>query len=332
MRALCCLAVLATLGACAESPPPPSQPPPAPPAASTVVTAEPPPTVMAGAAFPSTAPPPASAAPAPPPPQDAFATVHGLKMHYVRQGKGPTVVLLHGGSCTIDLCWGAALPVFAQQFDVIAPEQLGHGKTGDDPKHAMSYHTMAEDTVDLLGQLGVTSASFVGVSDGAILALDIAMHHPAVVNKLVANAANYSTSGLDPKLVAALKTMKAEDFPPPIRDAYAKVSPDGAAHWPVFFDRLRKLWLSEPKWTTKDLATIKSPSLILAGDHDLVRTQHTVEMAAAIPGAELAILPHAGHEVSVEDPARWNAAVLAFLNEAPPKAEDKGPPLPESKQ
>ena len=190
------------------------------------------------------------ATPSTPTPQDTFATVHGLKMHYLRLGSGPTLVLLHPGLGTAEYAWSAAMPFFAPSFDVIAPEQMGHGKTNDDPKRPMLVHSMAEDTVELLRQLGVTSAVFVGWSDGGNLALDIAMHHPQLARRIVTSGANFSPAGADPKALAMLKSLKVGDFPPDMRDWYAKNSPDGPDHLASLLDRDRKMWLTDPTWTT----------------------------------------------------------------------------------
>jgi pimeloyl-ACP methyl ester carboxylesterase len=264
--------------------------------------------------------PSASAAPSPPPLApivDAVADVHGLKMHYRRQGSGPTLVLLHGGSASAELCWGAAFATFAPKFDVIAPDQMGHGRTPDDPKRAFDYHAMAEDTVLFLAQLGVTSAYFVGWSDGGNLALDIAIHHPTLAKKIVTSGADAKADAQDPHVLAWLRKATGDNWPKSIRDDYARISPDGADHFPVLIERLKKMWLSQPNFSTKELASIKSSALIVAGDHDIVPADHSAMIARTIPGAELAILPHAHHDVVLTDAARWNAVVMAFLEETP---------------
>ena len=121
-----------------------------------------------------------------------------------------------------------------------------------------------------------------------------------------------------PEALAMLKGMNAEEWPPEVRAGYAKQSPDGAGHWPIVFDRIRTMWLTEPSYATKELAAITAPTLVVAGDHDLVKTAHTVELATSIPNAQLAILPGASHEVVIEDPARWSDVVLAFLTAPAP--------------
>jgi pimeloyl-ACP methyl ester carboxylesterase len=240
-------------------------------------------------------------------------------MHYRRAGHGPALVLLHGGSVSAELCWGQAFAAFSPSFDVIAPDQMGHGRTADIPDRPFDYHAMAEDTVELLSQLGVQSAVFVGWSDGGNLALDIAIHHPALATKIATSGANYTSDGLPARVREWLRGAKASDWDKEVLDEYARESPDGAAHWPALFERLRKMWLSQPTMTVKELGSIKARALVIAGDHDVIRPEHTLALQQAIPGAELAILPHAGHDVVVTDAPRWNAVVLAFLTEPPPQ-------------
>ena len=313
------LLVLVCVAACAtETPPPPLNPLACPSVATTPsapATTAPEPVAVAVAPAP---------APVPPPPQDAYATVHGLKMHYMRQGSGPALVLLQGGTTSAAFCWTKVIPFFSSSFDVIAPDQMGHGQTADDPKRAFDYHAMAEDTVELLSQLGVTSASFIGWSDGGDLALDIALHHPTLAKKIVTSGANTAPDGMLADVLKVIRDPHLADLPlmGPIRDEYAKLSPDGAAHWPLFIDRLRKMWVSQPKLLPRDLAAIKAPALIMAGDHDFIRMEHTVAIAHGIPGARLAIVPNEGHSVMV-DRAPWDALVLAFLKEEPQSASAK---------
>jgi len=246
-----------------------------------------------------------------------YAAVHGLKMYYEVHGNGPPLVLLHGGTGSIEN-FRKNIPDLSKGHRVFAVEQMGHGRTADDPKRAFHYHDMAEDTVELLKQLKIESAIFVGWSDGGVVGLDLAMHHPALVKKLVISGANASPSGtatLDAHAVKWLREVKPEEWP--FRDAYVRLSPDGAAHFPAFLGRLKTMWLSEPSWTREQLATIKSPTLVVAGDHDMVLLRHTVDIFEAIPGAELWIAPNSGHDVPKARATQFNETMAAFFKEAP---------------
>ena len=107
-------------------------------------------------------------------------------MYYEVHGDGPPLLLLHGGAGSISSTW---IPSFAAQFRVIAIEQMGHGRTADVADRPFHYHDMAEDTVELMRQLGIESASILGYSDGGIIGLDMAIHHPERVTKLAVTGA-----------------------------------------------------------------------------------------------------------------------------------------------
>jgi pimeloyl-ACP methyl ester carboxylesterase len=220
--------------------------------------------------------------------------------------------------------WPEVVDFFSTRYEVIAPEQLGHGHTVDDPSRPLHYHAMAEDTVELLRQLGVTSAYFVGWSDGGNVGLDIAVNHPALVAKLVTSGANIHPGSSDPEGAAWIHRLKAAcgagDKPwrdcwgPDVKEAYGREAPD-PSHWPAFIDRVKAMWLAEPDMKKGDLAKIKARALIVAGDHDLVATAETMEIFQSIPGAALWIVPESTHNVVRERAKLWNETVAAFLAE-----------------
>jgi pimeloyl-ACP methyl ester carboxylesterase len=113
-------------------------------------------------------------------------------MCYEVHGVGPPLVLLHGGTGSIPDRW---IPLFSAAFQVIAPEQMGHGRTADVTERPFHYHALAEDTVELTRQLGLDRSFVVGYSDGGIIGLDIALHHPERVIKLAITGTNARTDG-----------------------------------------------------------------------------------------------------------------------------------------
>jgi pimeloyl-ACP methyl ester carboxylesterase len=158
----------------------------------------------------------------------------------------------------------------------------------------------------------------VGWSDGAIIALNIAMHHPERVRHVAVTGANFRVDGLAAPVLEWLRTVKPDDFEPDLVATYKRLSPDGPQHWPVFFERFRKMALTEPDYAPQELATIRAPTLVMAGDHDIIRLEHTIELAHAIPGARLCIYP-GGHGWLMGKPDAFNAVVDSFLEEKPAK-------------
>ncbi|MEP6942632.1 MAG: alpha/beta fold hydrolase [Betaproteobacteria bacterium] len=233
----------------------------------------------------------------------AYASVNGLNMHYDMHGDGPPLLLLHGGGGPVSDKW---VSFFAPHFRVIAPQQMGYGRTADAVDRPFHYHEMAEDTLELMRQIGVESARVVGYSDGGIIALDMAIHHPEHVTRLAVTGANARTDGYTAvhwEGVAAT----AADWPAP--ESYCRLSPDGAEHWPVLLRRLQRMWAVEPCFTYEQLQVIKAPTLLIFGDRDLVTLEHAVEMFKSVPGAQLCVVPRAGHGIMPKE------AVLTFLNE-----------------
>ena len=236
----------------------------------------------------------------------AYAAVNGLNMYYEVHGDGPPLLLLHGGSGSIPDKW---IPFFSPPFRVIAMEQMGHGRTADVMDRPFHYHDMAEDTVELMRQLGIESAVVVGYSDGGIIGLDMAIHHPERVTKLAVTGANSRTDGYTAENQEMMRTFNPADLP--VSEAYRRLSPDGADHWPIFIGRLHRMWAVEPGLTREEMQSIKAPTLIIVGDEDIVTPEHAVEMFRTIPGAQLCVVPHSGHGVMPKE------TILAFLNEAP---------------
>jgi pimeloyl-ACP methyl ester carboxylesterase len=219
-----------------------------------------------------------------------FAAVNGLEMFYDIHGDGSPLMLLHGGMASTPEKW---IPFFAPHFRVIAPEQMGQGRTADLVDRPFHYHDMAEDTVELMRQLGIESASVIGYSDGGVVGLDMAIHHPELVTKLAITGANSRVDGYTQENQEFLR-----DFDPnsePVWDEYVQLSPDGADHWPVVLAKLKLMWSAEPGFTNDELRGIEAPTLIIIGDRDIVTPEHAVEMFRAIPHAQLCVVPNAEH-------------------------------------
>jgi len=233
-----------------------------------------------------------------------YAPVNDLNMYYELHGDGPPLLLLHGGSGSIPEKW---IPFFTPLFRVMAPEQMGHGRTADVIDRPFHYHDMAEDTLELMRQLGIESTVVVGYSDGGIIGLDMAIHHPERVIKLAVTGANARFEGYTTE-----NQEFARSFDPvsqPVSEKYAELSPDGAEHWPVVLGRLKPMWAAEPSFTNEELQSIGAPTLLVIGDRDIVTPEHAVEMFRTIPEAQLCVVPNAAHGTMPQE------AVLRFLQE-----------------
>jgi len=238
-----------------------------------------------------------------------YAAVNGVKIYYTRTGHGSPVVLLHGGLANSDY-WGNQVKALAAKHTVITLDSRGHGRSSRNEK-PFGYGLMADDVVAVLDSLKIPRADIVGWSDGAIIGIDLALHHPDRIGKVFAFAANTQTSGVKdgvektPTFAAYIERAGKE---------YAKLSPT-PKEYDAFVEQISHMWASQPNWTDAQLASIKTPILIADGDHDeAIKREHTEYMAATIPGAGLLILPNTSHFAFLQDPALFNAAVLGFLD------------------
>ena len=237
-----------------------------------------------------------------------YAEVNGLRMYYEIHGEGPQLLLLHGGTCSIELP-SMEIPFFASEFQVIANEQMGHGRTADAMEREFHYHDMAEDTVELMRHLQIDSAFVFGLSDGGVVGLDMAIHHPERVRKLAVTGAGFRADGTSESALEWLVTVKPEDLPPEFREMYERLSPDGPSHWPIVLERLQRMWSVEPDYTLEQMASITAPTLVIVGDKDIITLEHSVEMFRAIPDSQLCVVPGEGHGVLARE------TVMAFLHE-----------------
>lgn len=232
-----------------------------------------------------------------------WASVNGHPLYYEMHGSGRPLILLHGGGDSIAGSFAQQMNVLARDHRVIAPEQIGQGHTPDIPS-ALSYTQMMEDTAELIRQLGVRSADVVGWSDGGNIALMLAAHYPQLVRRVVISGANISPDGLRAKEIDAM------------REA-AREAPTGAQ---TIDDKLNTLWLTSPRPEELSLAilsTIHQPVLVMSGDHDVIRLEHTLEIYRALPNAQLYILPDTQHGTFAERPQWINPVLQWFLDAGP---------------
>ncbi|MBC6988354.1 alpha/beta fold hydrolase [Hymenobacter sp. BT491] len=231
-----------------------------------------------------------------------YATVRGVKLYYEAYGTGPPLLLLHGnGGSSKD--FQKTIPYFAKRYRVLALDSRAHGKSVD-RADSLSFEMMADDCAALLAQLRLDSAYVLGWSDGGITALLLALRHPEKVKKLAATGANLwpDSTALMPELWQQMKRGyqegKSQKFTDPTRKN----------DWKVFL-----LDWNQPHVPLSALGRIKAPAFIIAGDHDVIRPEHTVAIYQNLPRAWLWIVPNSGHATLREHAAAFNSKVDEFF-------------------
>ena len=223
---------------------------------------------------------------------NGYAPVNGLKMYYETHGNsgGIPLVLVHGGGSTIKTTFGNILPLLSKHYKVIAVELQAHGHTNDRDKPS-SFEQDADDVAGLLGYLKINKADFFGFSNGGNTAMQIAIRHPALVNKLVIASSFYKREGMIPGFFKGMENAKLDNMPAPLKTAFLDIPGNTENGLQVMHDRDKTRMLQFKDWPEKDLLSIKAPALILLGDKDVATIQHAAEMAHIIPNATLMVLP-----------------------------------------
>jgi len=219
------------------------------------------------------------------------APVNGIQMYYEIHGNdgGLPLVLIHGGGSTIETTFGVILPMLAAHNKVIAVEMQAHGRTSD-RNAPETFEQDAKDVAALLKYLKVDKANIMGFSDGGCTTMQLAMSHPELLNKMVVVSSNYQREGMVPGFFEGLQNATLKDMPEPLKAGFLKVTPDQDRLQNVFEkDRSRRLVFKD--WPDAALQAIKTPALIMAGDNDVITTEHIVKLSHLIPGAQLIILP-----------------------------------------
>jgi pimeloyl-ACP methyl ester carboxylesterase len=220
----------------------------------------------------------------------SYATVNGIRMYYETYGpaRGVPLVLLHGGGSTIESTFGRILPFLARNRRIIAVEEQAHGRTSDRDA-PLSFATSADDVATLLEELDVAQADVFGFSNGASIALQVAIRHPRAVRKLVFASSMTKKDGAQPQLWSLIQSTDISQMPQPLQDAFLKVNPD-PAKLKVMHDKDLERMRRFADVPDSDLRALRAPTLVLLGDRDIVKPEHAVELTHLIPNARLVIL------------------------------------------
>ncbi len=225
--------------------------------------------------------------------KSGYSDVNGLKMYYEIHGAGKPLVLIHGGGSTLETSFGKIIPLLSKNRQIIAVELQAHGHTND--RHTdLTFEQDADDVAALLNNLKITKADFLGFSNGAHAAVEIALRHPALINKLILASGVYQRSATNTIFWEGFEGVTlSTHLPPVLKDGYLKVNKEQAALQNMFDKDVQRM--KEFKgWEDEQLQALKAPTLLMSGNKDIINPEKAVEIYRLIPDCELAILP-GGH-------------------------------------
>jgi len=263
--------------------------------------------------------------------------VNGMQMYYEVSGNGDPLIVLHGAYMNIP-SMGAIIPKLAKTHKVYALELQGHGRTTDIDR-PITYPNLADDVAAFMDAVGLQKADVFGYSMGAQAGLQLAIRHPAKVNKLVAASVAYDLKGWQPAFTEVIPQMTVEMI---LAMPFAKEYPKLAANPQGFPELARKLIAleKEPMAWGEDVKALKTPVLIITGDADVATLEHSVAMFRLLGGggmgdmgkplaaSRLAVMPATSHTAVITQPDLLHAFIEPFLKGETPKGmfEDRGAP------
>lgn len=235
-----------------------------------------------------------------------------IKIHYEIHGKGKPIILLHGGM-GYSGHWGYQIKTLKEHYQVIAIDTRGHGNSrfkniSQYRQTEFSYDAMANDTLAVMDHLAIKKAPVLGWSDGANTALTIAIKYPDRISAALLYAANYNTSGT--------RTAKDRRY----FNQYFKhcetiaIQTSEKNFVSALRSAQRNMWRTQPKFSDKQLRSIKIPVAVISGNNDeIIKTSHTEKMARLIPAGKRVIIRSATHFAHLQKPEKFNAEILNFL-------------------
>lgn len=228
-----------------------------------------------------------------------YANIRGIKMYYEIYGKGEPLLLIHGNGGSINNFSGQ-IDYYAKNYKVIVADSRAHGKSID-TSDSLDYEMMAEDFNALLEKLKIKSCYVIGWSDGGDNGLLLAIHHPDKVKRLAITGANIaidsSAIANDVVSIDQLGPLYQLEQTPEVKNTI----------------KITKLLFMLPNISLQQLQSIKCPTLVIGGDHDVILPKHTMLIAENIPQSTLWIVPNSGHSTLIHYKKLFNATVDDFF-------------------
>ena len=225
---------------------------------------------------------------------------------YEWENEGEAVVLLHGGMSQT-AHWASNIVPALEDYHVFAYDRSSHGFTSY-REESINFKYQLREAIAYLENVVQEPAHIVGWSDGGIIGLMVAIQRPDLVKSLVAIGANFHYDGTLGDF--EIGEISAED-----RAEYAIYAPDPVETQDVIYQRFMKMWPSEPDISMEEIKKIQCPVLVMAGDDDVIRHAHTIELFEALPLGQLAIVPGTSHILPKEKPGLVNLIITEFLED-----------------
>jgi len=216
-----------------------------------------------------------------------YIDINGIKLFYEQTGIGEPIILLHGNGQDHEI-FDKLIAQLSKNFTVYSLDNRSHGKSSKVKE--LSYDDMTEDVVKFIQALKIEKPILLGFSDGGIIGMLLAIKYPHILSKMVIIGANLNPGGIKEHIRLLIK-------------------------FTYTFTRSSKfkLMITQPDISTTELEKIMIPTLILAGENDFIKEEHTKTIAHSISCSKLKIVEKENHTSFVVHSPKLYEIVKSFL-------------------
>ena len=222
---------------------------------------------------------------------------------------GEAVLLFHGGLSNTDSFADVMVTPLQDSFHLFAYDRAGHGRSADQ-QGSFYFNFQRDEAIAFITEVVKEPVHLIGYSDGANIALMVAIARPDLVKSIVSIAANFNADG-----IVELPIFDPAGISDEERAEYAEMSPDAPETLDFKIAKMHEIWKVEPNLEISDITEINVPVLVMAGDDDVVKHSHSIELFEALPFGQLAIVPGTSHGLVKEKPAIVTELIKSFLSD-----------------
>lgn len=233
--------------------------------------------------------------------QSGYVTNNGVKIYFEVYGEqGDYLCFLHGNGESIEY-FKKQIDCFKDTYRVVCVDSRGHGKS-DFGQSRLEIELLSEDLLAVFNYLKIPKASIAGFSDGANIAMMFASKHTERVNKLILIGGNTKPQGCKLKFRVLVNISFC------LYSLAARFDKAIEAQRELF-----RLMAKQPKISIDQLRTIKNPTLVMAGDKDIIKRSETAKIADSIENSQLMIIEDSDHFIPFKKPELFNEKLKSFL-------------------
>ena len=246
----------------------------------------------------------------------ATVRANGLDIHYLTEGQGPPLLMLHGATSMAGFDWGAQRPLLRSDFTLYMPDARGHHRTVFDVGTGWSRTALVDDALAFADALGLERFHVLALSMGARTALELAVRTPERVRSMIVIApmvrpepgASVARRRMDPEKILREEPTWAADLQQR-HDPY-----QGVGHWRHLLEAIRDDTQTTTEILPEELRRIRLPVLFACGDDDpWMPLDEAVRVRRQLPEGRLLVVPECGHVVEAERPGIFNPAMTQFF-------------------